>query len=294
MFFGPFVQLGYSWQTIQNGLTSAGQVERIFREPTERYHPSETFNAPKGEGHVVFKSVSFGYEEGQPLVLKDVSFEARPGTVVALVGESGAGKSTIGGLISGYYYPNAGDVSMDNLSTREWDLTALRSRIAVVPQEVALFNESIEVNIKYGTFDASRAAVEKVAREAHVDEFITALPKGYDTLVGERGIKLSVGQKQRVAIARAMLRDPKILILDEPTSALDAQTERYITASLDELMKGRTTFIIAHRLSTVRKADLILVLKDGVIAERGTHKELLAMEGGVYRSLYDLHVGLHE
>jgi len=294
MFFGPFVQLGHSWQTIQNGLTSSGQIERIFQEPTERYAPHTDFKAPGAQGTVVFNNVNFRYEEGQPMILRGASFTAAPGTVVALVGESGAGKSTIAQLISGYYFSTEGSVTVDEVDTKEWDLTALRSRIAVVPQEVALFNESIEANIKYGSFDATHEQVAEVTRHAHIDEFIASLPQGYETLVGERGIKLSVGQKQRVAIARAMLRDPRILILDEPTSALDAETERYITASLDELMAGRTTFIIAHRLSTVRKADLILVLKDGVIAERGTHDELLAIESGVYRHLYELHVGLHE
>jgi ABC-type multidrug transport system fused ATPase/permease subunit len=294
MFFGPFVQLGHSWQTIQNGLTSAGQIERIFREPVERYSPDPDFKAPAATGAVVFSNVNFRYEYGQPTILSAASFEASPGTVVALVGESGAGKSTIAQLVSGYYFPTGGSVTVDGVETKDWDLTALRSRIAVVPQEVALFNESIEANIRYGSFDASHEAVAEVAKHAHIDEFIASLPQGYETLVGERGIKLSVGQKQRVAIARAMLRDPRILILDEPTSALDAETERYITASLDELMAGRTTFIIAHRLSTVRKADLILVLKDGVIAERGTHDELLAISDGVYRHLYELHVGLHE
>ena len=294
MFFGPFVQLGHSWQTIQNGLTSAGQIERIFREPTENYHPNPDFTAPVATGAVIFSDVNFRYEEGQPVILKGASFTAAPGTVVALVGESGAGKSTVAQLISGYYFSTEGSVTIDGVDTKEWNLTALRSRIAVVPQEVALFNESIEANIKYGSFNATHEQVVEVARHAHIDEFIASLPQGYETLVGERGIKLSVGQKQRVAIARAMLRDPRILILDEPTSALDAETEKYITTSLDELMQGRTTFIIAHRLSTVRKANLILVLKDGVIAERGTHTELLAIPEGVYRHLYELHVGLRE
>src|SRR3989344_3911317 len=294
MFFGPFVQLGYSWQIIQNGLTSAGQIERISGEPIENYHPHPDFKAPPATGAVVFSDVNFRYEDGQPMILKGASFETAPGTAVALVGESGAGKSTIAQLISGYYFPTEGGVTIDGVKTSDWDLTELRSRIAVVPQEVALFNESIEANIKYGSFDATHEAVAKVAQHAHIDEFIATLPQKYETMVGERGIKLSVGQKQRVAIARAMLRDPRILILDEPTSALDAETERYITASLDELMQGRTTFIIAHRLSTVRKADLILVLKDGVITERGTHDELLAIPDGVYRHLYELHVGLHD
>ncbi len=293
MFFGPFVQLGYGWQTIQNGLVAAAHAEKVFRERQETYLPEGAVAPASLRGEVTFDHVSFGYGEGQPQVLDDVSFEVKRGDIVALVGESGVGKSTTASLVSAYHFPTAGRVLVDGVDTRRYALTALRSRIAVVPQEVALFNDSIAANIRYGTFDASDDDVRRAAREAHIDDFIAGLPEGYATAVGERGIKLSVGQKQRVAIARAVLRDPAILILDEPTSALDARTEKLVTESLERLMRGRTTFIIAHRLSTVRKADVILVFEKGRVVERGSHDALVAREGGIYRRLYDYQIGLH-
>lgn len=294
LFFGPFVLLGSSWQTLQNALTAAGQLERVFEEKEEVYHPDDAKTPTENSGRVIFDHVSFNYGDEKLEVLSDISFTANPGEVVAFIGESGGGKSTAISLISGYYFPTAGTVSIDGVNTRAWDLTNLRKRIAVVPQEVALFNDTIYSNISYGSFGATAEQIAHAAREAHIDEYIDSLPDGYQTLVGERGIKLSVGQKQRIAIARAVLRDPEILILDEPTSALDSETEHLVTAALEKLMQGRTTFIIAHRLSTVRKAGTILVLKDGHIAERGSHDELLRIENGVYRHLYELHIGLHE
>lgn len=294
MFFGPFVALGFSWQTIQNGLTSAAHLETIFTLPEERYHPEHAQTPAEATGEVTFEHVAFSYEKDAANALRDLDFRTKPGEVVALVGESGAGKSTAISLLSGYYFPTDGRVLVDGIETNAWDLVDLRSRIAVVPQEVALFNDTIATNIRYGSFEASDAAVEDAAREAHIHDYIMTLPKGYETLVGERGVKLSVGQKQRVAIARAVLRDPEILILDEPTSALDSRTEQLITESLEKLMKGRTTFIIAHRLSTVRKADTILLLDGGRIAEQGSHDELMAIPDGKYRKLYELHVGLHD
>jgi len=292
MLFGPFVALGYSWQTMQNGLTSAAHLEEIFEIEEEKYHPLDPKVAEERNGRVDFKNVSFEYEKGKDGVLKNMSYSISPGEVVALVGESGAGKSTTIGLIGGYYFPSEGSVSIDGVDTREWDLLELRKGIATVPQEVALFNDSIRANIAYGNFEALEAEIIQSAKDAHIHDFIMTLPKGYDTDVGERGIKLSVGQKQRVAIARAILKNPEILILDEPTSALDSATEKLITSSLEKLMKGRTTFIIAHRLSTVRKAHKILVLKDGAIVEQGTHEELVHLEKGIYKNLYELHVGL--
>lgn len=293
MFFGPFVQLGFSWQTLQNGLTSASHAEEIFQKKTEEYTPAGGISPLSLNGSVEFKNVSFSYAEGQPMVLNSVNFSVRPGEIVALVGESGVGKSTAVSLISGYYFPSQGAVLIDGEDTRKFNLTALRQRIAVVPQEIALFNDTIKANISYGSFDATDDQVVYAAKEAHIEEFVESLPLKYETLVGERGLKLSVGQKQRVSIARAVLRNPSILILDEPTSALDAQTEQIITKSFEKLMKGRTTFIIAHRLSTVRKANKIIVFEKGEIAEAGTHQELVAKEGGVYRRLYEYQIGLH-
>jgi len=293
MFFGPLILLGSSWQNMQNSLNSAGRLNAVLEVPTENYHPKNAKTCGELKGEVVFDDVSFKYEKGQE-VLSHLSFTANPGQSIAFVGESGVGKSTAISLISGYYFPTEGRVLVDGVDTREWDLLALRSRIAVVPQEVALFNDTIRANIRYGSFDAPDSAVERAAQEAHIHDFVLKQPKQYDTLVGERGIKLSVGQKQRVAIARAILRNPEFLILDEPTSALDIETEQIVSASFEKLMKGRTTFIIAHRLSTVRKADQILVIKDGQVAEQGSHAELIAKEDGIYKHLYELHVGLHE
>lgn len=293
MFFGPFVALGHSWQTIQNGITAAANTEDIFREKLEDYHPAHAQAMQSSAGNIVFDQVSFAYSADQAAILKNINLEIKTGEVVALVGESGVGKSTTISLISAYYFPTAGTVTVGGVDTRQLDLKELRSQIAVVPQEVALFNDTIETNIKYGNFQATPEQVEAAAKKAHALEFIEKFPEKWQQVVGERGIKLSVGQKQRVAIARAILRDPKILILDEPTSALDAQTEKIIQTSLEELMKGRTTFIIAHRLSTVRRADKILVFRDGEIVEAGKHDELVKIENGVYRRLFELQIGLH-
>ncbi len=294
MFFGPFVSLGYSWQVMQNGVIAAAHAEEIFQEPEEKYEPENAVALGKISGAIAFKNASFGYGADQPPVLKNINLEVKPGEVIALVGKSGVGKSTFISLISGYYFPTAGEVLIDGKNTAQVSLTELRQQIAVVPQEVALFNDSLKTNIHYGSFAVTDEQIKAAAEKAHLTEFVEKLPQGYGTLVGERGIKLSVGQKQRVAIARAILRDPKILILDEPTSALDAESEKLITESLAELMAGRTTFIIAHRLSTVRRADRILVFQEGEIVESGTHDELVKKKDGVYRHLYELQIGLHQ
>lgn len=294
MFFGPFVTLGYSWEVIQNGLNSAKQIQTVLDQPEEVYQPKGKESPAVADGSVRFENVSFGYGGKDQVVLRDISFEAKPGEVIAFVGESGVGKSTAISLISGYFFPEEGAVYINGVDTRKYDLVELRKQIAVVPQEVALFNDTIRENIWYGSFDASQADIERAAQEAQIAEFIDGLPKKYETVVGERGVKLSVGQKQRVAIARAMLRNPSILILDEPTSALDARTEQYVTESFEKLMKGRTTFIIAHRLSTVRKADKILVFKKGRVVEEGKHDTLIKRKDGVYRRLYEYQIGLHQ
>lgn len=292
MIFGPFVTLGYNWQTIQNGVVAVEQAERVLSAPTEQYAPPGGGVQLKNlRGAVEFRNVSFRYGTHERMVLRDVSFTVQPGEVIALVGESGVGKSTIASLISGYYFPSSGRIFIDGHDIGALNLVALRSRIAVVPQEVLLFNGTVRMNIRYGNFIASQEKVRKAAQEAHAEKFIEQFPRKYGQIVGERGVKLSVGQKQRVAIARAILRDPAILILDEPTSALDIQTEQEITASLERLMKGRTTFIIAHRLSTVRRADRILVFEKGNIVEEGAHEALLA-KNGIYSALYRLHTGL--
>ena len=291
MLFGPFIMLGHNWQVVQNGLISIERAEKILKTPPEVYVPENAVVLSDIKGEVEFKNVYFSYKRGKQ-VLENINFKVKPGEIIALVGESGVGKSTLIDLISGYYFATSGNVYIDNHNVKNFDLNFLRSKIAVVPQEVVLFNDTIEKNIKYGNFGASIKAVKKAAEMSHCLEFIEKFPKKWNQIVGERGVKLSVGQKQRVAISRAILRKPRILILDEPTSALDAKSENIIAESLEELMKDRTTFIIAHRLSTVRKADRILVLDKGKIAEQGRHEELIKIKNGIYQNLYKLQIGL--
>ncbi len=292
MVFGPFITIARNWQTIQNGIINIQETEKILDTEQEHYEPKDPVDVDL-KGGVEFKNVSFHYDKEKP-VLKDISFKVNAGEVVALVGESGVGKSTLIDLISAYHFANEGEVLIDGQDIKRVNLFKLRSGIAVVPQEVVLFNDTIKTNIKYGNFEASEEEIISAAKKAHAIDFIEKFPEKWNQTVGERGVKLSVGQKQRVAIARAILRNPKILILDEPTSALDAGSEKIITNSLEELMAGKTTFIIAHRLSTVRKADKIMVFKDGKIIESGKHAELLKIEGGEYKRLHDLQIGLTE
>lgn len=291
MVFGPFVTIARNWQTIQNGIVNIQDTEKILELETEPYE-KEGAIALDVKGDIEFKNVDFAYEAGKT-VLQGMNFSVKAGEVVALVGESGVGKSTTIDLLSGYHFPTKGNVIIDGHDIHDVNIKKLRQQIAVVPQEVVLFNDTIMMNIRYGNFSATDEEVREAARKAHAVDFIEKFPDKWNQIVGERGVKLSVGQKQRVAIARAMLRKPKILVLDEPTSALDAGSENIIVKSLEELMNGRTTFIIAHRLSTVRKADKIVVFKDGKIIESGKHDELIKLEGGEYRRLYELQIGLH-
>lgn len=292
MVVGPFVILGRNWDLVQNGFVAIDRAEKLLGRPPERYRPEDAVIITDLQGGIEFRDVSFKYPGKKQFVLEDISFQIKPGQTVALVGESGVGKSTLADLISFYFQPTKGRIFIDGHNVSRLDLVGLRSCIAVVPQEILLFNDTIKNNIRYGSFEANDKKVIAAARSAHADEFIRAFPKKYEQMVGERGIKLSVGQKQRIAIARAILRDPSILILDEPTSALDAKSEQLIQESLVGLMKERTTVIIAHRLSTVRKADLILVLDKGRIVERGTHDKLIKIPNGVYKKLYGLQMGL--
>lgn len=289
MIFNPFVTLGRNWQTIQNGLVAIQRSEKILTLEPEPYEGGETIENLKGD--VDFVNVSFAYERKRKM-LKNISFKVKAGEIIALVGESGVGKTTIIDLLSRFFKPQRGKILIDQIDINKINLVFLRQNIAVVPQEVVLFNDTIKNNIKYGQFDASEKEVREAARIAYADEFIESFPRKYSQLVGERGIKLSVGQKQRIAIARAVLRNPRILVLDEPTSALDAKSEQYVTEALEKLMKNRTTFIIAHRLSTVRKADKIIVLDRGQVVEVGKHDELIQKLEGVYRKLYELQFNL--
>lgn len=292
MFFGPFIVLGNNWRTIQNGVVALERAEKILSLPGEKYIPQNAVILPDIKGEIEFKNVSFYYGKKQGNILNNISFKAGLGDKIALVGESGVGKSTLIDLMCGYYWPQKGRILIDGHNLKNLDLKFLRAHIGVVPQDIILFNDTIKNNIKYGCFGAADGKVKIASKFAHADEFIEAFQKKYDQMVGERGVKLSMGQKQRISLARAFLRNPRILILDEPTSALDAKSENYIQESLKELMKGRTTFIIAHRLSTVREADKIIVLEKGAIAEIGSHDDLIKKPGGIYRKLYELQVGL--
>jgi subfamily B ATP-binding cassette protein MsbA len=239
---------------------------------------------------VAFESVDFAYAEGKP-VLYGVSFQARPGSVTALVGPSGAGKSTIIGLIAAFYAPTSGRVTVDGIDLSTVRLDSYRTQLGVVLQETFLFDGTIRENVVFSRPEANEEEILAACRIARVDEFADAFPQKYDTVVGERGVKLSGGQRQRISIARAILADPRILILDEATSSLDSESEALIQHGLSYLMQGRTTFVIAHRLSTIRRADQILVIEAGKIIERGTHESLYAT-GGRYFELYTKQHGL--
>jgi subfamily B ATP-binding cassette protein MsbA len=240
---------------------------------------------PRARGEVSFEHVSFAYER-EP-VLKDFSLQARPGEAIALVGPSGAGKSTIAGLLARFYDPQEGAIRVDGEDLRRITLASLKSNIALVDQETFLFNDTIRNNIRYSRRGASDAEVEEAGCLAYADDFIRLLPNGYDTSIGDRGLRLSGGQRQRLCIARAILRDAPILILDEATSALDTESEAMVQKALANLMRNRTTFVIAHRLSTIMHADKIVVLEDGRIVQVGSHQELL-QQGGLYQKLYEM------
>jgi len=240
---------------------------------------------------VKFDKVSFHYPQRKDIkVLDELSFSAKRGEKIALVGSSGAGKSTIASLLQQFYTQTSGTYTIDGIDVKEISLTHLRENMALVPQEVILFSGTIRDNILFGKHDASQEEVEIAAKKANAYDFIKSFPEEFETEVGDRGIQLSGGQKQRIAIARAILKDPTILILDEATSALDAESERLVQEALDRLMESRTSFIIAHRLSTIRKADTILVMEHGKVVEQGTHEELIAKENGVYANLNKLQI----
>ena len=282
----PLKQLSQIPTTAQNALAAADRLFEVLDLPTERQSDRGTRTDPVLRDSVVFDDVSFAYESSP--VLESISFTARRGEVIALVGQSGAGKSTLVDLIPRFYEPTSGRILLDGVDTREYRLEALRGLTGIVSQDTVLFNDTVRNNIAYGAPDRyTDAQVEAAARAANAHNFITELPEGYATVLGERGTRLSGGQRQRLAIARALLTDPPILILDEATSALDTESERLVQQAIDRLLEGRTVFVIAHRLSTIIHASQILVLDRGRIVERGTHDTLLARRG-VYSRLHAL------
>ncbi|MCH8088873.1 MAG: ABC transporter ATP-binding protein [Chloroflexi bacterium] len=268
---------------------AASSGERIFEildaESPVQEKPGAV-ELPRVRGHVVFRGVSFRYDSSVP-TLDDINFEISPGQVVALLGATGSGKTTIVHLIPRFYDVSQGSITIDGMNVGDVTLKSLRREVGIVQQEMFLFADSIRNNIAYGAYNATMEEVERAAEAARLTDFIESLPQGYDTWVGERGTTLSGGQRQRIAIARTLLMDPRILILDDSTASVDTETEMLIQQALKELIRGRTTFIIAQRLSTVRNADVILVLENGKIVERGSHQELLS-RGGIYQKIYEL------
>ncbi|HEB36630.1 hypothetical protein LCGC14_1932520 [marine sediment metagenome] len=284
--YTPIKRLSRANNSIQQGVACYERIQEILNSKSQIVENPKAYPLPPVKGSVKFENVSFGYNEMVP-VLQEVSFEVMPNETVALVGLSGAGKTTIINLLSRFYDSTSGKITIDGIDIREVSLPSLRSQIGLVTQELILFNDTVRNNIAYGLEDISLDEIKEVAKAAKAHDFIMKLPKEYETITGEKGTLLSSGQRQRLAIARALLKNPPILILDEATSALDSESERLIQIAMDNLMKNRTTFVIAHRLSTVRRVDKIFVLDNGGITEIGTHEELCRKDG-VYKKLYDL------
>ncbi len=285
---GSFPEL---YANVQRAIGASERVLEILDEKSEAVSIVESDNELKEkiEGNISFSDVSFAYPSRSEIpVLQNVSFDAQAGQKIAIVGPSGSGKSTTASLILQFYHPQSGEILFDGKPAANYSLTDIRNQVAIVPQDVMLFGGTIMENIAYGKLKASKEEILKAAERANAHQFITSFPEGYETIVGERGVKLSGGQRQRIAIARALLKNPSILILDEATSSLDSESERLVQEALEELMKNRTSIIIAHRLSTIREADKIIVIEKGKIIESGSHKELITKEQGLYRYLSNL------
>lgn len=286
----PIKSLNTVAQDIQTAMASAERVFSILDAPRTIKEAEDAVEVSEFTDAIRFENVSFSYDGSPEKVLKNISFEIKKGDVVAVVGESGAGKSTVADLIPRFYDVDEGVITLDGIDIRKIRLTALRRLMGIVPQETILFNDTIESNISYGEANTDAQRIREAARAANALEFIEAQPDGFDTVIGDMGVMLSGGQRQRIAIARSLLKNPPILILDEATSSLDSESEKKVQEAIDRLMRARTVFVIAHRLSTVVNADRIIVLKDGQIVESGTHEELLK-EDGTYRKLYESQFG---
>ena len=280
----PIRRLTNFTQQFEQGMTGFARFDEIMREEPE--FTDGHIELKQAKGAIEFRNVSFSYNNKEQ-VIKDISLKVAPGTNIALVGSSGGGKTTVCHLIPRFYDVNEGEILMDGVNIKDYTLESLRENIGLVQQDVFLFTGTVGENILYGRPDATYAEMVEAAKKADIHEFISALPDGYQTWVGEKGVRLSGGQKQRISIARVFLKNPPILLLDEATSSLDNETEAVIQESLEELTCGRTSMVIAHRLSTIRNADIIFVLSDEGIVESGSHSELYAKEGGIYRRLYD-------
>ncbi|MBC7288733.1 MAG: ABC transporter ATP-binding protein, partial [Armatimonadetes bacterium] len=283
-FYHPVGALLRVHNEFNRALAALARIFQLLDEQPEVVEAPDAIELTDVKGKVEILNVSFRYPTGE-LVLKNVTVVAEPGEVVAIVGRSGAGKTSLVSLIPRFYDPQEGEVRIDGIDIRRVTLASLRAQIGMVLQETFLFDGTVKENIRYGRLDATDEEIIEAARAAYADEFIQGLPDGYDTVIGERGVRLSGGQRQRIAIARALLKNPRILILDEATSLVDTEAEQKIQAALENLMKGRTTFVIAHRLSTVRNADKIVVIDEGEVVEQADHQTLME-RGGLYADMY--------